>query len=123
MAADSLWPDDIGETNLVTPVSIMREQAAALGPRTGNLVTADVRTRSQGAVIVHAFFLEAPAMSYSYEVFEANHRISLYPVTVTFKGSVHRCEDERSFREMLAQILRDDNTKRIVQSLIAQSRG
>ncbi len=62
MAIQSLWPDDIGQSDLVTPVSIMREQAVLLGQKTGNLVTAEVRTAAQGPQIVHNFYLESPAL-------------------------------------------------------------
>ena len=37
--ADDLWPDNIAESNMVTPVAILREQAALLGDKTKQLVT------------------------------------------------------------------------------------
>jgi hypothetical protein len=37
-----LWPKTKFETDVVTPVSILRRQAALLGEKTQQLVTADV---------------------------------------------------------------------------------
>ena len=34
--ADDLWPANLTESNLVTPVAILREQAALLGDKTKN---------------------------------------------------------------------------------------
>ena len=42
--ADDLWPENIAESNMVTPVSILREQAALLGDKTKQLVTGEVQT-------------------------------------------------------------------------------
>ena len=33
-----LWPDNVGTTELVPPVTILRQQAALLGTKTQNLV-------------------------------------------------------------------------------------
>jgi hypothetical protein len=119
----SLWPDDIGESDLVTPVSIMREQAALLGERTENLVTAEVVTAANGPFIIHNFILEAPALSYRYQLFSADHQVSLYPVDVNYNKTTTRCTDEAQFRQKLGQILGADATKQIVRALKAQSRG
>lgn len=37
-----LWPADIGEPNIRTPVSILREQASLLGEKTNNIVEGQV---------------------------------------------------------------------------------
>jgi hypothetical protein len=119
----SLWPDDIGQSDLVTPVSIMREQAALLGEKTGNLVTAEVVTTSQSGLLTHSFSLDAPALSYRYLLFYARHQIALYPVDVTYQSTVRQCADEAQFRQRLGEILSSDATKQVVKALIAQSRG
>ena len=46
----SLWPDDFGTIAVPSPVAILRQQAVALGAKTGNIVVGRVYT--QGGEIV-----------------------------------------------------------------------
>jgi hypothetical protein len=122
LATDNLWPDDIGESDLVTPVSILREQAALLGPKTENLVTAEVRTAAVQKNIQHSFDLIAAALKYRYQLFTVTHAISLYPLTGSFRNTATRCANETDFRHWLASVFTSEKTKTIVKALIAQSR-
>lgn len=122
MPIRSLWPDDIGQSDLVTPVAIMREQAGLLGEKTRNLVTAEVMSSSEQGFIYHNFSLEARALSYRFQLFRVVHQIALYPLTVTSGGKSWKCATEAEFRQVLGEILGSDETKTIVKALIAQSR-
>jgi hypothetical protein len=123
LANTDLWPDDIGQSDLVTPVSILREQAAALGPKTGNLVTAEVdSTSSDGQYFNYSFTLVAPALRYRYQLFTLFHTISLYPATATVRQAQFQITNEAELRKFLGSVLSSEETRKIVRALIAQSR-
>ena len=67
----NLWPDDIASTeSALTPFSILKAQAAALGQRTAGLVTGrlDRRNDDEGDFF-YSFKVVAPTLNYSYELF------------------------------------------------------
>jgi len=118
-----LWPQDIGEASLQTPVTILRQEAALLGEKTNQLVTAEVTTQSQGQTFLHSFVIVAPALdNYKYELFKVQHGISFYPMTVIVQGGGNNIGSQAQFIEILRMIFTSPNTKNIVQSLIAQIR-
>jgi len=119
------WPDDIGLSELRTPVSLLREQAAALGEKTKNVVTGEVTSNSQGELFLHALFLVAPAINYRYQLLTIRHPLVFYPMAVTTPGSSSwiTVGSEEGFVAWLKSVLASDNTKRVVQALIAQSQG
>ena len=45
-----LWPKDISEISIKSPVAILREQASLLGQKTKGLVTAEVKSVSMTTV-------------------------------------------------------------------------
>lgn len=119
-----LWPSDIGVATLVTPVSILREQAALLGEKTGNLVQAEVKTSSNGPSVIHSFILIAPAMNgYRYRLLSAVHNVEVYPLNITFEptSASRSVKTEQEFTEYLRELLSSEKTINIVKSLIAQS--
>ncbi|MGB0010130.1 MAG: hypothetical protein WBQ03_00905 [Candidatus Sulfotelmatobacter sp.] len=124
MCADDFWPDDIGESSVVTPVSILKEQAAALGPKTKGLVTAGVVPTQSGnpQYLAYIFSLVAPAVSYRYQLLTVTHPISLYPVNAAYKGINKNLLGEIEFKAWLKEVLSSEETKRIVAALIAQSK-
>jgi hypothetical protein len=119
---NDLWPDDIGQTNIITPVSILREQAAALGGKTDNLVTAEVISSSDATNFTHTFQLLAPALSYKYQLFYVRHAITLYPVQGIYKGAVRTLSNESELIQWLGEVLASIETKTVIRALIAQSR-
>ncbi len=119
-----LWPSDIGIASLVTPVTILREQAALLGEKTGNLVQAEVKTSSSGQVVTHSFNLIAPAMgNYRYRLLSATHNVEVYPLSLNFDptNSGITVKTEQEFIEQLSKWLSSEKAVNIVKSLIAQS--
>jgi len=116
-----LWPQDIGQADLLAPVTILREQAALLGQKTNQLVTADVNTQTQGPFFLHLFYIVAPALdNYSYELFRVQHAITFYPMTVIYENTGRQIESQQQFVDLIAGILRSPKTANIVKSLIAQ---
>src|ERR1051326_6156592 len=83
---EDLWPAEISEVKKITvPASIAIEQAALLGQKKNNVVTANVspiRAR-EPTQIVFGFNIVAPALSnYRLRLFNFAYRLDqLYPVT------------------------------------------
>ncbi|HTW65727.1 MAG TPA: hypothetical protein VME17_13965 [Bryobacteraceae bacterium] len=122
------WPDLSGARSTVTPLSLMKQQAALLGTRTHNLLEGEVAsTADQGRRLVHRFLIRAPTLNYTYEVFRVSHNVAaLYPVFVESgphsrlqTQQVH-LDSEIEFMAWLKDVLGSDDTKRVLDSLLAQ---
>src|SRR5258706_8041645 len=90
------WPQNIGETTLITPASLLKEEASYLGPKTKQLVKAEVRssTASHGR-FVHNFTLVVPALNnYQYQLFQVLHPITLYPVQLAWQGVIYNVANQ-----------------------------
>lgn len=134
MAAGSpdLW-GDVG-TGVRTPLSILQEQAEALGRKTNNKLTAKVSTWIDDNKFVHAFRLVAPFLkNYTYELFRIRHDAELYPVftddTEIDKFFSHGAEElrrplrldtEQMFVAWLEKELRSERTRNVVATLLQQ---
>ncbi|MCB0060676.1 MAG: hypothetical protein KDE19_01120 [Caldilineaceae bacterium] len=79
-----LWPNNIGENTINSPVSIMREQAQLLGQKTKNLVEAEVSIGSPTSnKFVYYFYIVAPTLhDYHFRLFTVEHDIDIYPLTI-----------------------------------------
>jgi len=119
-----LWPGDIGESELRTPLAILKEQATLLGAKTGQLVTAEVESRAEDEWFFHRFYLVAPALEYKYKLFTVRHPISLYPMFTYSGGGPWSApiDSEAGFLDWLRKALTSEETRRIVRALIAQSK-
>jgi hypothetical protein len=119
MQATDFW-GEIETTAVRTPLSMMREQAAALGPRTKNLVEAKVETRIYAGDFRHTFALVVPSLdNYTYELFQIQHDVNLYPVHVMGQIAALTTEDE--FTAWLRKRLSSEQTRKIVTNLLAQA--
>src|SRR5579863_7944791 len=104
MPAQTDFWGEIVAVDVRTPVAILREQAAALGTKTKNLVEATVYTESYRGAFRHLFNLVVPGLdNYTYNLLTIEHGISLYPVTVV--GRDFRFETEPEFTEWLRSVL------------------
>ena len=118
MQATDFW-GEIGATGVRTPLSILREQAAALGPKTSHLVEAKVETRSYGQSIVHTFDLVVPGLDdYTYRLFEIEHDPNLYPLSV--RNEDLEFANEKDFTNWLRKQLSSEKTRKLVSNLLAQ---
>ncbi len=116
---DDLWPSNIADAKLVTPVSILRQQADLLGEKTKQLVKGEVKTQTTGTLFVHSFFLVAPTVEYRYELFQASHHVSFYPLNVSYLNQTTQMKSETEFKEKLKQIFAAQHTVNTVQSILA----
>jgi hypothetical protein len=122
----NLWPEDIAVTDDVAPVTILKEQASLLGQRTQNIVEAYVikpkYATHRDPPFRYNFYLMAPALDYRYQLFTITHGLEFYPVSITFEDLTVEIADEDGLMQELANIFSSEKTKRIISSLIAQSK-
>jgi hypothetical protein len=119
------WPDDIGQSDLRTPLALLREQAVALGEKTKNVVTAAVESSSDGDSFVHQLYITAPGMNYKYQLLVVRHPLMLYPMMARASSSQGwtTIQAEDDFLQWLKSVLASDNTRKVIRALIAQSQG
>ena len=121
-----LWPKAKFETDIVTPVLILRRQAALLGEKTQQLVTAEVNTSGNSSQLVHSFRLVAPALNnYKYELFTVIHNVDeLYPLTGYSPAQPpRRMDDQSAFVGWLKEVLSSESTTKRIDALMAQAKG
>jgi hypothetical protein len=119
-----LWPTF--ETDAVTPVSILIKQAALLGDKTGQLVTADVFSTVGREQAAHFFQLIVPTLdNYKCELFHVEHKVEdLYPVAGYFgEGLPVSLPGQKAFLQWLKEVLTSEETLKKIDSLIAQAKG
>jgi hypothetical protein len=126
----SLWPDDFGTSEVMPPVAILRQQAYLLGQKTRNVLEGAVvlQTNPSGgnAYLEETFYIHAPFLGgYRYHLFHVNHKaIPIYPLTIYSGEKLQepiKVADEEEFREALRDIFASEATRKVVQSLLAQS--
>jgi hypothetical protein len=121
---EDLWPSNIADSNLVTPVSILKEQAALLGDKTRQLVKGEVTGQGgTGNLFVYSFYLVAPTLSYRYELFQASHGVNFYPLTIRYLNTATNLKSEEEFKDKLKEILSAAHTVNTVHSILAQVRA
>jgi len=87
--AESLWPSDITSVSFRTPVATLKEQAAALGTATREIVTAEVIRIAQEETFLHKFVIVSPSLgAYRYELFSVWHSAIVYPLNLRWKNTV-----------------------------------
>jgi hypothetical protein len=133
-AIPDLWPE-IEQSKVVPPVAILREQAAALGNRTGHLLEGRVSTRTDGdGNFIHTFYVVAPTLdNYTYGLFSISHGADTYPVSAPSLEELHlpdypstipieplRIRSEKELLDYLRAVLNSEKTMRIVGSLLNQ---
>lgn len=125
-----LWPEDFGTTEITSPLVFLKRQAKALAEKTKGLLEGIVQSptimpvAADEAKFRYTFLIKAPALGYTYRLFEIVHTIRLYPVDIYFlpKNTVSTAKDEDELKAVLTKILSDPETIRIVNALIAQTR-
>src|SRR4051812_18865577 len=120
----SLWPVDFGEPVVLTPLAILRQQGAALGEQTKNIVIGRVTTTGNGAEFVQVFSVYCAPLGYQARLFSVKHGIDLYPAQVHLDIEENK-EQTASTPEELKGVLRGifahAKTKKLIASLLVQS--
>ncbi|MCB0061232.1 MAG: hypothetical protein KDE19_03925 [Caldilineaceae bacterium] len=138
-----LWPEDIATKRVRAPITILREQAALLGQKTGNLVQGDVTSNQHSSkdYFAYRFYIEAPTLdNYSYKLFSIYHHIDFYPLEINTEQDIVQevsnelkvgqdeageltifVEDEEEFIKALGLIFRAEKTMRVITALLSQT--
>jgi hypothetical protein len=121
--AVDFWPN-LDSTKPRTPLLILKQQAALLGKHTKNLVVADVETTTYNGRFFHRFIIEASSLNYRYQLFGISHDVMLYPLKLesgpNVKMAAQTFNSEDEFVSWLKGILNSGETKRILNTLLAQ---
>ena len=121
-----LWPEDIGQTNITAPLSVLQQQARNLGEKTRGLVLGAVETATErGTSFVHSFLLVAPTLNnYTARIFRVKHGVHFYPLELITEldGPNFRAATQDDFLRALAEVFSTAPLKKMIHSLIAQSR-
>lgn len=131
----NLWPTDLLQATVDTPVVLLKEQASQLGPLTHGRLTARVRSNSEvltppsvwidlgkGAAPIfrQSFEIVAPPINFAYVLFDVFHGPDGYPAILEFWGTDRKTAANREALESyLQQIFADNRTKRLIASIIA----
>jgi hypothetical protein len=121
--SDDLWPANIADSNLTTPVTILKEQAALLGEKTRQLVKGEVVTQTTGSLLFHYFYIAAPTLNYRFELFNISHSVNFYPLVMRYLNNMTSIASEDAFKEKLKEILASQHTLNVVHPIIAQVRA
>lgn len=121
----SLWPADFGESVLLTPVAILRQQGAALGEQTKNIVIGRVTTGGNRNEFLQTFFIYCAPLGYQTPLFSVKHGIDLYPASVYLANEEpveQTAANPDELKAILKEVFARPKTKKIIASLLAQSR-
>lgn len=144
-----LWPEDLLNSNIKAPVSILEEQASFLGRRTKNLVEAEIKLPSQRWEFYNFqfyFYIIAPTLAnYRYKLFSIAYDLSMYPVHIfledeeikkevkkelgekyvsaktegAFEEEYVSAKTEEEFIKILEIIFNSNRTKEIIRAIMA----
>lgn len=132
----NLWPDDIQAVRMEAPVTILRKQAALLGQRTKNIVTAEAVRRVSIDTFTFSFYIVGPAVgNYRYKLFTMRHGAPFYPLTLELAPGVLQelCDDAAphgvtaiissrdEFLVELRKVFAADKTLRVIRAILALS--
>ena len=126
-----LWPSEVDETAVLTPVAILRHQAALLGSRSHNILEAEVVSEPSPANngdVWHGLELIVPALDFfRVRLLTVGHdRMRAYPVSLrlgaTPYGSADKGANSQSeFVIQLGVLLGSDSVRSVIHSLLAQA--
>lgn len=122
---DNLWPEFSLDEVVRSPKMILTEQAEFLAKGTKNLLNANIKvTAFSDNSIIYYFEIVAPNLNgYKYNLFTLYQQdIFFYPLTLSRNEERYLINNEADLLEALKSVFSADLTKRIINSLIAQSK-
>lgn len=121
----NLWPVDQVRVDVLTPLAILRVQAAKLKEISRGLLEAEVATTTTDKRVSHSLDVIAPMIHYRQSLLTVTHaRVIVYPAGVswaTFDGE--KFSEDSSQEELittLGEILKSGYVISVLQSLLAQ---
>ncbi|ACB51789.1 hypothetical protein cce_2441 [Crocosphaera subtropica ATCC 51142] len=133
-----LWPDEIKTTEIISPVTIIKEQGKILGRKTNNIVVGEVKTFNSSTKLIdfpftYRFVLVCSSINYEYRLFDFAFPIEIYPIKIIPDTSIAnelslsprnpeiKIDLEEEFIEILKKIFSAQKTVKIITTLLAQS--
>ncbi|MDM8553558.1 hypothetical protein QUF75_02375 [Desulfococcaceae bacterium HSG7] len=140
-----LWPPEIANERIKTPVMILREQASLLGEKSGNLVQGEVvGDNNNPKNLIYYFYVVAPTLgNYRYQLFALEHETITYPLKIHVEElildeirtdvktdsktdnfmeyEIIHVDNEAGLIETLKAIFRSNRTRRIITALMSQA--
>jgi hypothetical protein len=127
MASKSLWGDLENVPSVNTSKAVLREQANALTEGTKGVLRGKVTVQSDPAGdFTESLSVVAPSLDgYEYEVLRVSHGITIYPLDLwdNVNRKSYRIPGEVEFITMLGAILSSPEIRRVVSTLISQSKA
>ena len=125
MTERNLWGELPTTSEIVTPLQIIREQAALLATLTKGLLEGKVNVSTTETNIFNiTLYIVAPSLSYSALIARVNHRITLYPATIfdvlATPSTPLQCENEAALVQRLERILRSAKVRTLIAALVSQ---
>ena len=127
----SLWPADLLEKHVRTPVHLLREQAEQLTQKTDGMLVGKVRTqavpetRKNPAYLLHSFEIAVPSLdNYRYQLFAvAQEPDKLYPIQLAIPADLGDIgwSTEKEFAEWLRNELASQRARDVVANLYSQA--
>jgi hypothetical protein len=123
----NLWPDDVVETEVLTPLAIMKYQAGILKEKTNGLLCAEVRTDDESERVTHTFEIVASALeNYRYKLFVVFHAMDMvYPASVIAE-CLHipgegwpQASTQDELLNLIFEVLNSNDAKSVRNSLLA----
>lgn len=119
----NLWPTDFGKEEQLAPVAILRQQGNALGERTQNIVVGRVTTAGNPTGFRHHFILYCPPLAYQIAILDVEHSLDFYPAKITLVGQPGvAANNPEEFAKRLEEAFASEQVKKVVRSLLAQSK-
>lgn len=129
-----LWLDEIKSTEIISPVTIIKEQGKILGRKTNNIVVGEVKhIDSNQFPFAYGFALVCSTINYEYYLFDFLFPIEMYPVIIIPDNSIANelslpsrnpeitIESEQGLIESLKKIFSAQKTVKIITTLLSQS--
>ena len=131
MSSKNLWGQLPSTDEITTPTQILKEQATQLTDLTKGVLQGDVSVRQSSGKFLLQLAIQAPFVdNYEYVALYASHSLDLYPVTVAagWEDKYHPktkvdCANREEFETTIGGILSSDRIRRVIASLLAQSRA
>ena len=131
-----LWPDEIKSIEVVSPVTIIKEQGKILGRKTNNIVVGEVKTLNSRPISYdfgYSFSLVSSPLNYQYQLFKFYFTIDNYPVFISVDDSIKiekfkdlsneliEVQSEEELMKILKKIFSATKTLKVITGLLAQS--
>ena len=123
---ESLWGELPTGEGIITPHSILMEQAEILTRQTQGLLVGRVkRGETVFGRLRSTLQIAVPSIKYTYDVLVLEYGVELYPVTVETPSPLPdaNASNERELRSVLKAVLTSEPVQRAVAGLMAQVRA